>query len=248
MTDVQSRLNELRRRVRGLSPYSAPDDVAALEREARDLMADAKNTPYEEAARALFAELARRGKAQPTQTPADEASVQLRGLLRRARIRIEIAGDDDDIDDALDILAQVFAQQPDSAEAIELAQQAAAQSQAATQRVRDLFTRYNVSADVSPPTPEPPPPTLNEPSDDDVPAYPTSAGYPAPEENLPETNMPGTPGQGPLFSGGNVDAQLSEITSLYYAGDYQQTIDLANRVLSAQPGNPTALEYREKAE
>lgn len=38
------------------------------------------------------------------------------------------------------------------------------------------------------------------------------------------------------------------MTQAYYAGDYQQVIDLANRVINLQPGNATALEYRQKAE
>jgi tetratricopeptide (TPR) repeat protein len=38
------------------------------------------------------------------------------------------------------------------------------------------------------------------------------------------------------------------MTQAYYAGDYQQVVDFANRILSAQPGNAAALEYRQKAE
>ena len=41
---------------------------------------------------------------------------------------------------------------------------------------------------------------------------------------------------------------LSQLTETYYAGDYQQTVEIANRILSGQPGNPTAMEYRDKAE
>lgn len=46
----------------------------------------------------------------------------------------------------------------------------------------------------------------------------------------------------------DVDELISDLTQSYYAGDYQQTVDLANRILTHQPGNPTALEYRQKAE
>lgn len=248
MSDIQTRLDELRGRVRALSASSSADEAAGLERAARGLMADAKNTPYEDAARALFAELARRGRAQPA--PAnDETTAQLEGLLRRARIRIEIAGDDEDIDDALDILAQVFSQQATNTEAVALAQQAAATSPTAAQHVRDLFNRYGIDAE---PNPTAPPPPRTEPDEPPpfgagTPAYPTSAGYPPPEQGARAAGGR-TPGQGPLAAGNDTDALLSEITQTYYAGDYQQTIELANRVMAADPGNPTALEYREKAE
>jgi tetratricopeptide (TPR) repeat protein len=247
MTDLQTRLETLRQRIRTLSPYSTPDDVNRLEREARDLMLDAKNTPYEEAARALFSELAQRGKVQAEQPANDETSVQVRGLLRRARIRIEIAGDDDDLDEALDILEQVLSQEPTNQEAVDLAQQASSQSPAVIQRVRDLFNRHNIDADPAPAAPEPPPsPTSTQTSE--IPAYPTSSGYPAPEETLASESSGSLMGQGPMVGGSDVDGMLSELTQLYYAGDYQQSIDLANRILSQQPGSPTALEYREKAE
>ena len=41
---------------------------------------------------------------------------------------------------------------------------------------------------------------------------------------------------------------LTDLTQSYYAGDYQITIETANRILTLQPGNPTALEYRQKSE
>src|SRR5262249_39782860 len=41
---------------------------------------------------------------------------------------------------------------------------------------------------------------------------------------------------------------LSEVSQAYYAGDYQKTIDLANRILAAQPDNAAALDYRQKSE
>ncbi len=249
MSDIQTRLDDLRGRVRALSASSNADEVAGLERAARGLMADAKNTPYEDAARALFAELARRGKALPP-SPDDDTSAQLQGLLRRARIRIEIAGDDEDIDDALDILAQVLSQQPDNTEAIALAQQAAAASPTATQHVRDLFNRYGIDAEPNP-SAAAPPHADETPLRDAPPAYPSSAGYPAPERGtspLP-TGSGSTPqGQGPINAGNDIDTLLSEITQTYYAGEYQQTIELANRVLAQDPGNPTALDYRGKAE
>ena len=57
------------------------------------------------------------------------------------------------------------------------------------------------------------------------------------------------PGRGAGYSSlPDVDELQSELTAAYYSGEYQQSIDLANRVLSQQPGNPMALEYRQKAE
>lgn len=250
-SNLQGRLEMLRQRIRSLPPNAPADAVSQIEREARELMADAKNTPFENTAQSLFAEVARRGKAPAApraETTAD--STEVRGLLRRARIRVEIAGDDDDLDDALDLLAEVFAKTSDNDEAIELAQQAAAQSELATQRVKDLFNRYQVQAEVKPSsaTPEPPAQTYTPPPTNDLPRYPTSQGYPPPEEDI-RRGRSAPPGQGAAFSNTNdIDAMLSELTQLYYSGDYQQVIDIANRVLAQQPGNPTALEYREKSE
>lgn len=136
MTDLQHRLHDLRRRVQRL-PEEA-DALAELERAARSLLADAKNTPHEPAAQALFAELARRS------SPTSPTAATIRGLLRRARIRIEIAGDSDDVDEAIDILAEALSLNARDPEVIELLQEAASRSEQAAQRVSDLFTRYGV--------------------------------------------------------------------------------------------------------
>ena len=90
MTDLQNRLNDLRRQVQRLPDDADADTIAELERSARALLADAKNTPHEPAAQALFAELARLGN------PTSPTAATVRGLIRRARIRIEIAGDPPD--------------------------------------------------------------------------------------------------------------------------------------------------------
>src|SRR5690606_41093450 len=66
-----------------LSALDDPDILGDLEREARALLTDAKNTPHAAAAQALFAELARMS------SPTSASAATIRGLLRRARIRIE---------------------------------------------------------------------------------------------------------------------------------------------------------------
>ena len=57
---------------------------------------------------------------------------------------------------------------------------------------------------------------------------------PAPERSLPTSDP--------------IDELLRSLTESYYSGDYQQTIDVANRILAQQANNATALEYREKSE
>ncbi len=246
-SNLQTRLDTLRRKIQDIGEDT--DELAQLEREARALLTDAKNTPHEAAAQTLFAELAR------LNNPTSPTAATVRGLLRRARIRIEIAGDDDDIDEAIDILSEALALSPQDHSVVEMLQQAAAQSSQAAQRVSDLFARYGVRAPVIPPTPEPTYQTPDLPDEDEpvspLPAYPTSAGYPVPEQQIRQENStPGrrVPGQGPLYSGPDIDDALSDLTQAYYAGDYQQTVDLANKILTQQPGNPPALEYRQKAE
>jgi tetratricopeptide (TPR) repeat protein len=258
MPDLQQRLDALRRSLQ--NPPADASATAQLERDARALLADAKNTPYESAAQALFAELAR--AINPGGSVSATAAATVRGLARRARIRIEIAGDEDDIDEAIDILAEALALSPQDPDVLDLLQDAAQRSEQANQRVNDLFKRYNVK--LTPPTPpssgrassrttemnaptqpqagQPPAsatrPTYTPPSQAEPPATRESSTREAPSRRTssqPQANSP-------------VDDMLSDMTSAYYAGEYQQTIDYANRALAQQPGNPTALEYRQKAE
>jgi tetratricopeptide (TPR) repeat protein len=253
MSNLQARLDDLHRRINTLTVDVASGvDVSAsvreLEQVARELLADAKNTPQEQAAQALFAELARLSNPAAAASIASAATV--RGLLRRARIRIEIAGDEDDIDEAIDILEEALGINPQDGEVIAMLQEAAARSSHAQQRVSDLFSRHNIVIAPS----APPSAGTEQPRESSLtvspPRYPTSAGYPPPEEEI-RLEIPSrrTPGSVPAYSAGvDLDDILSEMTQAYYAGDYQQTIDHANRILSQQPGNATALEYRQKAE
>ncbi|MDD9955393.1 MAG: tetratricopeptide repeat protein [Anaerolineaceae bacterium] len=241
MSHLQERLEELRRRL-----MAATDDAAALTRleaEARALLADARNTPHEGAAQALFAELAR------ISNPTSPTAATVRGLLRRARIRIEIAGDDDDIDEAIDILAEALALDPEAPDTIAMLQQAGAWSGQARQRVSDLFARHNVTASASAPNNDtdvtaavPEAPDLPE----DLPSY-TPSYEPEPGETGGDPARPAATESSTWF-GPDIEDTLSRLTQAYYAGEYQQTVDLANRALTMQPGNPAALEYRQKAE
>jgi tetratricopeptide (TPR) repeat protein len=243
MADLKQRIDELRRALQNL----ADDDSEAagrLEKAARALLTDAKNTAQEGDAQALFAELARRG------SPASPTAAAVRGLVRRARIRIEIAGDDEDIDEAIDILAEALGLNAQDADVIALLQEAAQRSEQANQRVVDLFKRYNMQVskpavdDEAPPSAPAPPPARGRKRSEK--SYPTSSGYPAPERDLTGDSAPRRPQ--PASYGIDIEETISELTQAYYAGEYQEVIALANRVLSAQPGNATALEYRQKAE
>jgi tetratricopeptide (TPR) repeat protein len=268
MPDLPKQIEDLRRRLYELPEDADPTATAELEREARALLTDAKNTPHEAAAQALFAEMAR------ASGPTSATSTTIRGLLRRARIRIEIAGDDDDIDEAIDILAEAISLNPQDDDVIEMLEEAARLNPQAAQRVNDLFSRYGIERSAPPvSTPLPLFPSDTEEEAENPAAtprdagpirdvgrttgtmspvsYPTSSGYPAPEKELRGEKPPGgrrTPGQGPIYVGSDIDETLSEVTQAYYAGDYQLVVDLANRVLNQQPGNATALEYRQKAE
>lgn len=229
MRDLQERIANLRQNIQNGS-----DDTSTLEQEARALLSEAKNTAYEAEVQALFAELAQQSRS------ADNSNPQLRGLLRRARIRIEMAGDDDDIDEAIDILTEAIASNPNDAEVINLLQQAATQTPHASQRVRDLFNRYGVDADVMP--------------DDTLPSAPIEIANAEPPPRStstqavvqdPEPN-PATPTPNVDYT--ETDDLMSELTESYYSGTYQQTVDIANRILSRTPNNQAAMEYRQKAE
>lgn len=245
MQDLQRRIDELRQRAQD-------NDDPQLERLARELLSEAKNTPLESAAQQLFSQI-----AQMSTPGGNPNSATVRGLVRRARIRIEIAGDDDDIDEAIDILADALPLDSKDRDVIALLQQAANHNAQARRRVQELFERHGVSAPVS--QQAPPPPVVQQPDeyDDDIddlpaslpPQYSTSSGYPPPEQEIrAQSEAPRrVPGQS-YQSGPDMDEMLSRLTENYYSGEYQQTIDIANRILSVQPSNPTALEYRQKSE
>lgn len=248
--NLQPRLDDLRRRINSLAEEAASGadltgTIAALEQAARELLTDAKNTPHEGEAQALFAELARLSNPASGVSAASAATV--RGLLRRARIRIEIAGDDDDIDEAIDILEEALDINPQDGDVIRMLQEAAQRSPHAAQRITDLFNRYTINAPVAPP--QAPKTSTREMQEIAPPRYPTSSGYPAPEEEINQelSRMPGR-NIAPYTGPSDLDDLISEMTQSYYSGEYQQTVDYANRVLTQQPGNPTALEYRQKAE
>src|SRR4051812_37382862 len=99
MATLQQQLSDLRRRLDALPGDARSAEIAPLEADARALLTASKNTVYEAEAQLLFAELARR-----TAKSTDDATT-LRATLRRARIRMEVAADDDDFDEAIDILS-----------------------------------------------------------------------------------------------------------------------------------------------
>src|SRR5579872_1982299 len=118
MATLQQQIADLRRKIEALPADARSAEIAPLEADARTLLTSSKNTPYEDDAKALFTDLARRSAAPPPESSAT------RGLLRRARIRMEIAADDDDFDEAIDILADALAQDPTNADTIALLRQA----------------------------------------------------------------------------------------------------------------------------
>ncbi|GIK63660.1 MAG: hypothetical protein BroJett018_14540 [Chloroflexota bacterium] len=225
MTDLRDALDQLRHDIQDLPPSPTSADTAELEKIARELLAQSKNTAYEDEARELFSLLAR--LSAPSSASAE--SNQIRGLLRRARIRIEIAGDDHDFDEAIDILAQALDLDPGYVETHDLLMQAAQHSPQHAIKVQGLLDRYGLVLNSEDETETPVPP----------PAAPTKRA---------ETAPPPPPKSADMASSGPADALLSEIASAYYAGDYARTVDLANRLLATDPNNAQAAEYRQKAD
>ena len=245
MQELQRAIEELRQRAQATTDAQA---LSELEQEARDLLMEAKNTPLEGKAQELFAEIA----GSQSTSSARPNSAALRGLVRRARIRIEIAGDDDDIDEAIDILADALRMDSGNSDVISLLQQAGAHSAQAKQRVQDLFNRHNVSLAPSQtaataPSETQPARSSYEPIGDAPATYSGRADYERQERGPSETAEPAAE-ERPLQLSSALDELLSRLTESYYSGEYQQTIDVANRILAQQANNPTALEYREKSE
>jgi len=90
MSDLSARLQALQARI---AANPSASELGALENEARALMTQAKNTEYEGQARDLFKQLAQR----PTSSGGGEVSAELRALLRRAKIRVDVASDATDL-------------------------------------------------------------------------------------------------------------------------------------------------------
>lgn len=245
MQELQRAIEDLRHRAQATTDAQA---LSELEQEARDLLMEAKNTPLENKAQELFAEIA----GSQSTSSARPNSAALRGLARRARIRIEIAGDDDDIDEAIDILADALRMDSGNSDVISLLQQAGAHSAQAKQRVQDLFNRHNVSSAPSQtpataPSETQPARSSYEPIGDAPATYSGRADYETPERGPSERAEPAAE-ERPLQLSSALDELLTRLTESYYSGEYQQTIDVANRILAQQANNPTALEYREKSE
>ena len=245
MQELQRAIEDLRQRAQGTADAQA---ISELEQEARDLLMEAKNTPLENRAQELFAEIA---GSQSTRSPRPN-SAALRGLVRRARIRIEIAGDDDDIDEAIDILADALRMDSSNSDAISLLQQAGSHSAQAKQRVQDLFNRHNVSSAPSQAPAAAPSETQSaassyEPIGEAPATYGGRADFDRQERGPSEMAEPAAEDR-PFQSSSALDELLTRLTESYYSGEYQQTIDVANRILAQQANNPTALEYREKSE
>jgi tetratricopeptide (TPR) repeat protein len=219
MADLKQQLDTLRRELEALPSSATASEIAQLESVARTLLAQSKNTPYEAEARELFAELARHSAP-----PSPEAAT-VRSLLRRARIRIEIAGDEDDIDEAIDILAEALDHDPSNPETLELLYQAAQQNDHLNLKVRGLLERYGLDLDreAVPPESEPvsSPPPREEPTEQ------------------PPARSPSEP---------VTTSMISDLTQAYYSGDYQRTVELANRILAQDPDNTQAQDYRQKSE
>ncbi len=245
MQDLQRAIEELRQRARATTD---PQALSELEQEARDLLMEAKNTPLEQMAQGLFAEIAGN---QSTQIRPNTAA--LRGLVRRARIRIEIAGDDDDIDEAIDILADALQMDASNDDAISLLQQAGSHSAQAKQRVQEIFDRHDVRSAPSRDKSERAAPTARPPAAETAPETPPpspyrrTSDYP-PREAEPRQRSEPIAEERSVPASTAIDELLKSLTENYYSGEYQQTIDVANRILAIQANNPTALEYREKSE
>lgn len=237
MATLQQQIADLRRRLQSLPADARAVEIGPLEAEARTLLAATKHTHYEDEAKQLFAEIARRSAP-----PSPEVSAQ-RSVLRRARIRMEMASGDSDIDEAIDILAGALDADPQSTDVILLLRQAASRTEAHEARVRDLLQRYNLT--LEPLKPEPPP------------GQSAAFGSGDPRPTASAADQFSGSGSGFLPAASNatasvtsnpVDAAVAEVAAAYYAGDYPRTVEAANRALALQPDNATALDYRQKAE
>lgn len=232
MADLSHDLDRLRGRLAALPSTAGSAELSELEAEARRLLAEAKNTPQEAEARELFSQLARQSGGTGTGSNGGDTPPEVRNLLKRARVRLEVATDESDLDEAIDILAEALKLAPQNREIQALLMQAAEGSAQHLLKVEGLFQRYGLDfqADIAPPPPPPP-------------AASPSSAPPAPAPAF----MPPVPQAAPVAPLPSAGDPLAEVSKAYYAGDYQRTVELADRLLSNDPGNPQAADYRQKA-
>lgn len=239
MASLQQQISDLRRRLVALPSDARSAEIGALESDARALLVATKNTPYETEMKTLFTDIARRST-----TPQAAENTQVRGMIRRARIRLEDAASDHDRDEAIDILAKALELDAANPDTIALLRQAAGTGAQYEARVRDLSRRFNFTLEAPPPPSRPPTGTYAT-----VDAEPVETDeQPSESDALPTLIPPTPPDTTAAQTAIQSDPVLVDVANAYYAGDYQRTAELANRVLSSQPGNATAEDFRQKAE
>ncbi|MBE2193083.1 MAG: tetratricopeptide repeat protein [Anaerolinea sp.] len=229
MATLAQQIAELRQRIQALPVDARPAELTPLETEARALLTASKNTSFEDEAKALLSELARRSAPPVSET------ASIRSMIRRARIRMEMAAGDDDFDEAIDILSEALAQDSTNSDVLALLNQAALRSPQHEMKVRDLLNRYGIAFELEP-----------GPAIQSYVPPASASDYTESESNTSTSDY------APVSRSGNAAAQIealmNEAAQAYYAGDYQKTIDAANRVLSLQPDHAAALDYRQKSE
>lgn len=144
MATLAQQIAELRQRIQALPVDARPAELTPLETEARALLTASKNTSFEDEAKALLSELARRSAPPVSET------ASIRSMIRRARIRMEMAAGDDDFDEAIDILSEALAQDSTNSDVLALLNQAALRSPQHEMKVRDLLNRYGIAFELEP--------------------------------------------------------------------------------------------------
>lgn len=236
-------IQQLRERVLTASPAQLPD----LEREARALLADAKNTPLEAKAQELFSDIARLTSADNGEST--HASPAIRGLVRRARIRVEMAGDPDDITEAIDILTEAMALDANDEDVINLLVQAANNNPQAAQRVQDLFNQHEVERNVLPPVPEPEAPASD--ANNDAPASPTDE---AADEALEAQNTdaaPPVPKTSSLSADQAIDRYVRRarirLDMVSSEDDVDEALDVLGTAIALDNSNPQVIDLLQQA-
>ena len=161
-------------------------------------------------------------------------SVRVRGLLRRAKIRIEFAGDDSERGDALAILVEALTLGAAMSEVAPLLTRLAKQSDALAASVAEIEARFAPT----PPPSEPPSKTK----------MATSLGVQPDAASVDEFMTTDPPTSILPLSDKELQTLLAELSRAYYGGEYREAIDIANRILHHHSTQATVRDYRQKAE
>lgn len=223
MNALQAQLSELQVEYEQLQANYIPENVEDLERRVRELyVAAAGNDALQIQARDLL-----RKTRELRQKPESQSESPVE-MVNKARVRINLGGTVQDFRDAIDMLDNVLRLDPDNVQAVELLESIALKSPSLKNEVIEMLRRLS-SSQAREAVERIDKPSQTEPSRSKT-------------ESTSSTASPRAP------ASDEVEILQKQLIDIYYQGEYRRTIQICNSILSYDPDNRLAKEYKAKAE